>query len=199
MQNGPQPPPGAVRHQTEPEEAFREIFYRHYRLVLWHFRRRGVAPAEVEDLTQETFLAAFRGYSTFRGETRIDRWLLRIADNTLSKAIRSSHAQKRAGRVVSLDELPEAGPPLAPADPAAEASPLRLALAAEKLRLVSEALEDLPPQMRRCATLRLFQGLSYKEIAVVLQISLDTVRVQLFRARKRLAGRLGDHLGEIDV
>ncbi len=76
--------------------------------------------------------------------------------------------------------------------------PLRAALDGERLAAVVAALDGLPDQMRRCAVLRLFQDLSYREIAAALRVSVDVVKVQLFRARKQLREEL-EHLEGLNL
>ena len=76
------------------------------------------------------------------------------------------------------------------------AGPIRNALDAEAVDLVRDAVEEVPRQMRHCATLRLFQGLSYREVAATLRISVDSVKIQLFRARQRIRSRLREYVEE---
>lgn len=71
----------------------------------------------------------------------------------------------------------------------APSTPLEAAVGAERLAALDAAIREFPTQMRRCAALRFRQGLEYQEIATVLQISLDAVKVQLSRARSRLRER----------
>ena len=76
-------------------------------------------------------------------------------------------------------------------------TPLVEVLRNERRRLLREAIEELPVQMRRCTVLRTYQDLSLKEIAVALRLSVDTVKVHLFRARKTLRLKLEGVLGDI--
>ena len=78
-------------------------------------------------------------------------------------------------------------------------TPLRRLLDKEMGMLLQQAVSSLPAQMRRCVRLRVFQDLEYEEIAEVLQISPSTVKVQLFKARKRLQMQLGDALAGADL
>jgi len=66
----------------------------------------------------------------------------------------------------------------------------------ERARLVRTAIDQLPEQMRRCLVLRVYQDLRYREIAAVLRLSPETVKVHFFQARRRLHRELGDYFGE---
>jgi RNA polymerase sigma-70 factor (ECF subfamily) len=173
------------------EESFQLLFDRFYGPLFRFFEGRGFSPQECQDLIQETFLQVHRGIAAFRGESRWEHWLFRIAANTAVKAYRHRAAAKRAGPTVSWEEgdgeTPEA------------AAPLRRLLGKERKELLSQAIDGLPAQMRRCVRLRVFQDLDYDEIAEILQISPSTVKVQLFKARKRLQVELEDAFTDFDL
>ncbi|HKH48855.1 MAG TPA: sigma-70 family RNA polymerase sigma factor [Thermoanaerobaculia bacterium] len=192
-----------IRSGARSEEGFRLLFDRFYWPLFRFFEHRGFSTEECQDLIQETFLRVYRGIEGFRGEARWEHWLFRIAANTAVKALRHQAAAKRAGHTVPLD-----GEDVADSTPAAAGGasrsaespgPLRHLLGKEMRELLSEAVAGLPPQMRRCVRLRVFQELDYEEIADILQISPSTVKVQLFKARKRLQLELGDLLGDCDL
>ena len=185
-----------VSDRSSLERAFGKLVFRTYRLVLWHFVQRGVPLQEAEDLTQDTFLSAFRAFADFRGETSADRWLLTIAQNRWRNWIRTHKADKRSGLEVSFDSRSEEESLALLSELVDEDGLVRDTLNTEKIDIVRRAVDELPSQMRRCATLRLFQGLTYSEVAATLQISVDAVKVQLFRARKRIRSRMGDYLDE---
>ncbi|MEM7354309.1 MAG: sigma-70 family RNA polymerase sigma factor, partial [Acidobacteriota bacterium] len=69
------------------------------------FRRRGFGIEQSQDLTQETFLRVFEALPAFRGESRFETWLLRIARNLLAQELRSRRVAKRRGQEVSLDDI----------------------------------------------------------------------------------------------
>ena len=185
------------------EESFRLLFDRFYRPLFRFFEGRGFSTEECQDLIQETFLRVYRGVGSFRGEARWGHWVFRIAANTAAKALRHGSAAKRAGRTVPWedeeveDSLPtaDAGSPGSTEDPV----PLRRLLDKERKELLSRAIAGLPAQMRRCVRLRVFQDLDYDEIAEALQISPSTVKVQLFKARKRLQVELEDSFTGFDL
>jgi RNA polymerase sigma-70 factor (ECF subfamily) len=183
-----------LRDRARREESFQLLFDRYYWPLFRFFEGRGFSTEECQDLVQETFLRVHRGAGDFRGEARWDHWLFRIAANTAVKAVRHRAAAKRAGSTVSWEEEDVAEPP-AEASPA----PLRRLLDKERQALLSQAIDGLPAQMRRCVRLRVFQDLDYEEIAEVLRISPSTVKVQLFKARKRLHAELEDFFTGFDL
>jgi RNA polymerase sigma-70 factor (ECF subfamily) len=191
-----------LRHGPGREESFRLLFDRFYWPLFRFFEHRGFSTEECQDLIQETFLRVYRGIEGFRGEARWEHWLFRIAANTAVKALRHLAAAKRAGRTVSLDgeDVADSPPAAAGGSPrGTEApAPLRQLLGKEMRELLSQAIDGLPAQMRRCVRLRVFQDLDYEEIAETLQISPSTVKVQLFKARKRLQMKLGNSFDELD-
>jgi RNA polymerase sigma-70 factor, ECF subfamily len=194
-----------LRHGPGREESFRLLFDRFYWPLFRFFERRGFSTEESQDLIQETFLRVYRGIEGFRGEARWEHWLFRIAANTAVKALRHQAAAKRAGRTVSLDgeldgeNVGDSSPAAAGGSPrGTEApAPLRQLLGKERRELLSRAIDGLPAQMRRCVRLRVFQDLDYDEIAEAMQISPSTVKVQLFKARKRLQMELGNSFDDL--
>ena len=192
-----------LRHGPGREESFRLLFNRFYWPLFRFFEHRRFSTEECQDLIQETFLRVYRGIESFRGEARWEHWLFRIASNTAIKAVRHRTAGKRAGREVSLagEEAADAPPAAAGGSPrGAEApAPLRQLLGKEMRELLAQAVAGLPAQMRRCVRLRVFQDLDYDEIAEILQISPSTVKVQLFKARKRLQMELGKSFTDLDL
>jgi RNA polymerase sigma-70 factor (ECF subfamily) len=192
-----------LRSSAGQEESFRLLFDRFYWPLFRFFERRGFSTEECQDLIQETFLRVFRGIENFRGEARWEHWLFRIAANTAAKAVRYRGTAKRAGREVPLesDEGDESPPAVSGGRSGGAEVPaaLRRLLGKEAKELLSQAVADLPAQMRRCVRLRVFQDLDYEEIADILQISPSTVKVQLFKARKRLQSELGDLFADSDL
>lgn len=189
-----------LRQGRDREQSFRLLFDRFYGPLYRFFEGRGFA-GESQDLVQETFLRVVRGIEGFRGDAQWEQWLFRIAANTAAKAWRRRGAAKRAGHVVAWEEQQvETSPSAAGSPRGAEApAPLRRLLDQERRERLSRAIDGLPAQMRRCVRLRVFQDLDYEEIAAVLQISPSTVKVQLFKARKRLQGELVDALDTLGL
>lgn len=167
------------------EEGFRLLFAAYYRPLLSFFARKGVAPADAADLTQETLLGIYRGLKDLRRESRFEPWLFRIATTTYLKRLRSGSAAKRAGIEIPRHEM-------ATTHPATRQPPAQFGevLAGERREALRRAIQDLPDQMRRCLTLRVYHDYSYREIATLLRIKIDTVKAHLFQARARLRRHL---------
>lgn len=179
----------------ERREELADLFERYAPVVSYFFARRGFGQEDCRDLAQETFLRAYRGLSGFQGDAELKTWLLRIAANVWKNALRSRQTVKRSAvKTVSLegalvdDQVSgEGGEPLCQAD---SASPLDRVLRDESRRMLRDAVAELPPRMRRCVQLRIDRSLKYREIAAILQVSVDTVKTQLHQARQRLKGDL---------
>jgi RNA polymerase sigma-70 factor (ECF subfamily) len=165
--------------------------------VYFLFWRQGFRNDHCHDLAQETFLRAYKSRDTFRGEARLDTWIFQIARNVGLNELRSWTTQKREASEVSLND-DESGAPIAILDPMA-VGPLEAMLDQERSGVLRAALEALPPQMRRCVQLRLDQDLKYREIADLLDISIDTVKAHLFQARQQLKEKLSDYFSEIEL
>lgn len=176
------------------EEDFRRLFDLYSRRVHQFFLHRGFPPQDCLDLTQETFLGIYRGIGTFRRDSRFETWLFMIATNACRKRLRSRVTAKRAGRETGLEDG-EGGEIAIPA--ADGAVPGEGLLRKERSRLLREAIEKLPAQMRRCLLLRIDQEMSYREIAEVLRLSPETVKVHLFQARRRLREELGPYFQDL--
>jgi RNA polymerase sigma-70 factor, ECF subfamily len=190
-----------LRDGTGREESFHTLFDRFYWPLFRFFEHRGFSKEECQDLIQETFIRVYRGIEAFRGESRWEHWLFRIAANTAIKALRHRAAAKRAGQEVPLEEEDEGDLQAMAARGSAcgTPEPLRQLLGKEMKDLLIEAIEGLPTQMRRCVRLRVLQDLDYHEIAEILQLSPSTVKVQLFKARKRLQMELGSSFADFDL
>jgi RNA polymerase sigma-70 factor (ECF subfamily) len=188
---------------ADSEEYFRLLFKRFYWPLFRFFTGRGFNTEECQDLIQETFLKVDRGLSGFREETRLESWIFQIAANTARNAVRHDKAAKRSGDSVAAkledvaDSLSEAAGGISHGSEAP--APLRQLLGKETTRLLSQAVDRLPAQMRRCVCLRVFEDRDYTQIANILQISPATVKVQLFKARKRLQIELKDHLADFNL
>jgi RNA polymerase sigma-70 factor (ECF subfamily) len=144
-----------------------------YRVVLLLAKDRDLA----DTLTQECFLRAYQSRESFRGECRIDTWLLRIAVNLVR-----DHARNRKmgfwKRLVGLDDSSEKGNEAESRWP----SPERLLLARAELRAVWESVDRLSRQQRAIFLLRFVEEMELNEIAAVLGLKVGSVKAHLFRA-----------------
>jgi RNA polymerase sigma-70 factor, ECF subfamily len=181
------------------EESFHQIFRQYYRLVRSFFARRSRSEEEIEDLVQETFFRVHRNLDHFRGESKFETWLFQVSANVYKNTVRSQTTQKRDAQEVSWDELATSsttGEDAAIAREVRENGPLDDLLQGERSHILHSAMQELPPQMRRCVELRVSQDMKYREIAALMGVSIDTVKAHLFQARQLLKKRLGDYFAE---
>jgi RNA polymerase sigma-70 factor (ECF subfamily) len=149
-------------------------------------------PADAEDLVQETYLKAYRGFGSFREGTNLKAWLYRILTNTFINRYRK---QQRRPDESSLDDVEDfflyrrlGGLEGARSSRSAEDELLDVLGESE----VREAVESLPEQFRLAVLLADVEGFSYKEIAEILDVPVGTVMSRLHRGRKGLQKRLYD-------
>jgi RNA polymerase sigma-70 factor (ECF subfamily) len=149
-------------------------------------------PEEARDLTQETFLQAFRHLSNFRGDADLRTWLYRIAVNQSRNRWRW-WKRRRRDRTVSLDApvSEEIATPLSAGLAGDEGlDPERQALAREREKALHAALRTLSRPYREVIVLRDIEGLSYEEVASALDLNVGTVKSRLSRGRNELRRRL---------
>ncbi|HEX5760094.1 MAG TPA: sigma-70 family RNA polymerase sigma factor [Thermoanaerobaculia bacterium] len=179
------------------EELFRQLFLAYHHAVFSFFLRYGFPREEALDLAQETFVKVWSGLDRFRRDARFRTWLFQIMTNLAQNRLRGRRALKRGAPELPLAEVGEAAVGAAPGGRRGETGgPLEGMLADERSRLLHAAMGELPPQMRRCMTLRVDQQLGYTEIAELLGISLGAVKAHLFQGRQQLKTRLGPWLQE---
>ncbi len=143
-------------------------------------------PSETLDVTQEAFIKAYRAIPKFRGESAFYTWLYRIAINTAKNFLVA-----RGRRPPGTDVAAEAAEQLDLGSRLKElATPESHLLEAELAETVSQAIEDLPEDLRTAITLRELEGLSYEEIARAMECPVGTVRSRIFRARAAIDGKL---------
>jgi RNA polymerase sigma-70 factor (ECF subfamily) len=144
----------------------------------------------VEDIAQETFIRAYRALGQFRGEAQFYTWLYRIAVNTAKKALVDlkrdplvSESALRGGD--DEDETSSVENELTSAE-----TPETVLAAKEIAARVNSAMEALPEELRQAVTLREIEGLSYEEIAEVMNCPIGTVRSRIFRAREAISAKV---------
>ena len=141
---------------------------------------------EVQDVAQEAFMKAYRALPNFRGESAFYTWLYRIAINTAK-----NHLVARSRRPPGSDVDLEDAQYMDAADALRDRETLENHLFGEELRVtVNEALAALPDDLRTAVTLREFDGLSYEEIAEVMDCPVGTVRSRIFRGREAIDKRI---------
>jgi len=135
--------------------------------------------SECQDIAQDAFIKSFRAINSFRGDSQFYTWLYRIAANT-AKNYLASRARKSPGYTVDVEDAEhfegESGLK-------EYATPENLLLTDEIKATVFGAIEKLPEDLRSAITLREIDGLSYEEIAQVMDCPIGTVRSRIFRAR----------------
>jgi RNA polymerase sigma-70 factor (ECF subfamily) len=138
--------------------------------------------AEVQDVAQESFIKAYRALPNFRGESAFYTWLYRIAVNT-AKNYLVSRNRRPPGTDVDVDDAAQfAGDSgLRDID-----SPEQQLQGEQMIKIVDKAIAALPEDLRTALSLREFDGLSYEEIAEVMQCPVGTVRSRIFRAREAI-------------
>jgi len=163
------------------EESFKRLYMTFFPAIRRFFARKGMSSEDCLDLTQETFLGIYRGLDGFRSDARFETWLYRVATTTYLKSLRADATAKRAGREVPMEES-------VAAEAALESPAVQLegVLRDERSQAMEAAVQELPEQMRKCLTLRLYHQLAYREIAEVMKLNIETVKVHLFKARKKL-------------
>jgi RNA polymerase sigma-70 factor (ECF subfamily) len=150
-------------------------------------------PSDAEDLLQETYLRAYRGFGTFREGTNLRAWLYRILTNAFINTYRK---RQREPQTVSDEEVPEWYLYERLGGEGAEASAEAEVLEALPDEEVQEALAGLPEQFRLAVLLADVEGFSYKEIADILDVPIGTVMSRLHRGRRALEKRLVDVMRE---
>ena len=143
-------------------------------------------PADVLDVAQEAFMKAYRAIPKFRGDSAFYTWMYRIAINTAKNHLAAQARRPRDSGVDVTDaeqfdgvvELKET------------VTPEGLALTEEIQHTVAEAIEALPEDLKVAVSLRELEGLSYEDIARVMECPVGTVRSRIFRAREAINARL---------
>lgn len=149
-------------------------------------------PEEAKDITQETFLRAFRAIGKFRGDASVKTWLYRIAINQSRNRYRWWKRRKK-GKTVSLDDTTfGVERPLHEVLPGNSLTPEEDALRIEKGQLLQTAIGELPDHFREAVVLCDVQGFAYEEIAEILEINIGTVKSRISRGRRELRNKLKD-------
>lgn len=140
-------------------------------------------PADAADAVQEVFLRVFRKVAWFRGESSLKTWIYRIAINEARNQRRwfGRHRQREVG-LETEDASGRHGVWLEDQQP----SPFDIALDHETRALIEDALNEVSPVFRAALVLREIEGLSYEEIAEILEVSLGTVKSRILRGRQAL-------------
>jgi RNA polymerase sigma-70 factor (ECF subfamily) len=175
------------RAQRGDKQAF-GLLVTKYERKLWRLLSRFIRdPAEVEDVAQESFIKAYRALPSFRGDSAFYTWLYRIGINTAKNYLVAMG--RRAPTTTEFDseeaESFEDGDQLRDIN-----TPESVLMSKEVAETVNATMEELPDELRTAITLREIEGLSYEEIAGIMNCPIGTVRSRIFRAREAIAARL---------
>jgi RNA polymerase sigma-70 factor (ECF subfamily) len=180
------------RAQRGDKRAFELLVAKYQRKLARLLSRLVRDPAEVEDVTQEAFIKAYRALPSFRGDSAFYTWLYRIAINTAKNYLVA--LGRRAPTSTSFDH--EEAENFEDAEQLRDSSTPEGELFGKQIAAtVNRAMDALPEDLRTAITLREIEGLSYEEIANVMNCPIGTVRSRIFRARDSIAAELRPLLG----
>ena len=175
------------RAQRGDKQAFELLVSKNQRKLARLLSRFIRDATEVEDVTQEAFIKAYRALPTFRGDSAFYTWLYRIGINTAKNYLAAMG--RRAPTTTEIDseeaEGYEDGEQLRDLN-----TPENQMMSRQVAETVNQTLESLPEELRSAITLREIEGLSYDDIADIMNCPIGTVRSRIFRAREAIAAKL---------
>ena len=181
-----------ARAQRGEKHAFELLVAKYQRKLARLISRLVRDPAEAEDVAQEAFIKAYRALPQFRGYAAFYTWLYRIGVNTAKNFLMS---QGRRAPTTTAKDAEEAET----FDDAEQLrdnnTPESILMSRQVAKTVNAAMDRLPEELRTAITLREIEGLSYDEIADVMNCPIGTVRSRIFRAREAIAAELRPLLG----
>jgi RNA polymerase sigma-70 factor (ECF subfamily) len=175
------------RAQRGDKRAFELLVEKYQRKLARLLSRLIRDPGEVEDVTQEAFIKAYRALPSFRGDSAFYTWLYRIGINTAKNYLVAMGRRAPTSTEVEAEaaEGQDGGELLRDIN-----TPDSLLLSKEIGDTVNAAIESLPEELRSAIQLRELEGMSYEEIAKLMDCPIGTVRSRIFRAREAIAERL---------
>ena len=180
------------RAQRGDKKAFELLVVKYQRKLARLLSRFVRDASEVEDVTQEAFIKAYRALPSFRGDSAFYTWLYRIGINTAKNYLVS--LGRRAPTVTGVDSEEAEG--IEEGDQLRDLNtPENQMMSRQLAETVNHALQELPEELRTAITLREIDGMSYEEIAQIMNCPIGTVRSRIFRAREAIAERLRPQLG----
>jgi RNA polymerase sigma-70 factor (ECF subfamily) len=183
------------RAQRGDKKAFELLVSKYQRKLARLLSRFIRDAAEVEDVTQEAFIKAYRALPTFRGDSAFYTWLYRIGINTAKNYLVAMG--RRAPTTTDIDSEEAEG--FENGDQLRDLNTPENELATRQIaETVNQTLGELPEELRTAITLREIEGLSYEDIANIMNCPIGTVRSRIFRAREAIAAKLRPMLGTRD-
>ena len=175
-----------LRVQQGDKSAFDLLVIKYQHRIMHLVNRYVKDPSEAQDVAQDTFIKAYRALADFRGESAFYTWLYRIAINTAKNYLLSRSRRHFDNEIEVQDaEQVENAAQLKDMD-----TPENLLMNEQIVKVIKEAIEKLPEEMRIAITLREFEGMSYEEIAEAMDCPIGTVRSRIFRAREAIDEKL---------
>jgi RNA polymerase sigma-70 factor (ECF subfamily) len=175
-----------LRVQQGDKSAFDLLVLKYQHRIMHLVNRYVKDPSEAQDVAQDTFIKAYRALADFRGESAFYTWLYRIAINTAKNYLLSRSRRHFDNEIDVQDaEQVENAAQLKDMD-----TPENLLMNEQIVKVIKEAIEKLPEEMRIAITLREFEGMSYEEIAEAMDCPIGTVRSRIFRAREAIDEKL---------
>jgi RNA polymerase sigma-70 factor (ECF subfamily) len=148
--------------------------------------------AEAEDVTQDAFIKAYRALPAFRGDSAFYTWLYRIGINTAKNHLVAQGRRAPTSTPFDSEEAEDFEDAVLLHE---VATPENELMSKQVVEVVNSSLQELPDDLRTALTLREIEGLSYEEIAAVMDCPIGTVRSRIFRAREAIAANLRPLLG----
>lgn len=187
-------PAASMPDDEDRELSFEEIVSKYERKIFNLIMRYINDREEAEDLTQETFVNAYKSFPTFRGECKIHTWLCQIALNQCKNRFRQRD-RRRAVEGPSLDAGGGSEESIRPLEiPDWDQSPLEVLERKEMYRYVLRAIDSLPDEYRQVIILCDLQQMSYQQIAEISHLSLEAVKTRIHRGRLMLRRKLDAYL-----
>jgi RNA polymerase sigma-70 factor (ECF subfamily) len=182
---------GLVRlAQGGDKRAFEALVVKYQRRIARHVARYVRRSADVEDVVQDTFIRAYRGLASFRGDSAFYSWLYRIATNVALSALARNPAPVLLG-----DDAPDERSDAFEPGVSDSEDPERSMMARQLADAVQRAMSRLQPDLAEPLLLYEVEGKSYSEIAAMIGIPIGTVRTRIYRAREFIAKRLTPLVG----
>ena len=175
------------RAQRGEKHAFELLVTKYQRKLIRLLSRFIRDSSEVEDVAQEAFIKAYRALPNFRGDSAFYTWLYRIGINTAKNHLVASGRRAPTSTGMDAEEAEDLGETELLQD---VNTPENQMMSRQVAETVNQTLEKLPEELRTAITLREMEGLSYEEIASIMNCPIGTVRSRIFRAREAISVQL---------